>query len=120
KQLKSLPIEVRSHERKAGHIPFGLGKTGCQAGRDRITAKHVVHRNRQTERADHRYRRALRYDQIDRYLGQLSRQSWHLVNCIVAIAENDKEVTAFYEAQFRQTSAKSIHVWRQAGGLLCR
>jgi hypothetical protein len=62
----------------------------------------------------------LHYDQIYRYLGQLSRQPRHLVDCIVAISEDDEEVAAFDEAQLRETSAKSIHVGCQARGLLRR
>jgi hypothetical protein len=83
-------------------------------------AHHLGHADRKgrTKRADYGYRRALRHNQIYRNLGKLSCQLRHAVNGFVAITKDDNEVTNLDEAKVSPAPAKSIHVGRQACGLL--
>ena len=60
----------------------------------------------------------LRDDQIYRNPLQLSCQLWYTLNGIVAIAKNDDEIATLDKAKISKARTKSIHVRRQACGLL--
>jgi hypothetical protein len=71
--LQPLSVEIRGHERDAGHVESRPGKAARQSGRDRIAAENVDDGHGQIELADDRHGQALRHDELDRVADELRR-----------------------------------------------
>ena len=116
--LQALAVELGCHECHAGHISARPGETVSEACRNRVTAKNIDDGHRKPEVADLGDGCALRNNEVDGKLHQFRCEFGHALNCIVAVAILNRQVTALDIAKIGKPGAHRGKVGCQARRLL--
>ena len=119
-QLEALAVQLDGHVGEAGHVRIRPGQAFGEAGDDRIGAVGVDHRHRQAQRLDLEHRLALDDDQVDRQAHQLVGEPGDLARVVVGVAEVDRQVAAFDEAEVGERAAERLDERNEAGRPLRR